>query len=176
MVVSEIKIERLQPQKSRNMFERIQKMKKSRATPPSHLPPLKRPVHSRVTCCKTSGLTPVRKISLGPASVAGRSCQLTLLSPACPWSLWGPVQGEKRDSTKTTYTNNFSTKFLKMILKHHEKLENTMYYKRILTSMFPVLYSPNETEYFLGFFCLLDPDPGGISLCGSVRIRIRNTE
>ena len=27
-----------------------------------------------------------------------------------------------------------------------------MYYKRILTFMFPVLYSPNETVYFLGFF------------------------
>ena len=30
-----------------------------------------------------------------------------------------------------------------------------MYYKRILTFMFPVLYSPNETvyfDYFLGFF------------------------
>ena len=41
-----------------------------------------------------------------------------------------------------------------MILKHHEKLENTMYYKRILTSMFPVLYSPNETVpyIFLAFF------------------------
>ena len=30
MIFSEIKIERLQPEKSRNMFERIQKMKKSR--------------------------------------------------------------------------------------------------------------------------------------------------
>ena len=30
MTVSEIKIERLQPEKSRNMFEQIQKMKKSR--------------------------------------------------------------------------------------------------------------------------------------------------
>ena len=29
----------------------------------------------------------------------GRSCQLTLLSPSCQWSLWGPVQGEQRDST-----------------------------------------------------------------------------
>ena len=27
-----------------------------------------------------------------------------------------------------------------------------MYYKRILTFMFPVLYSPYETVYFLGFF------------------------
>ena len=26
------------------------------------------------------------------------------------------------------------------------------YYKRILTFMFPFLYSPNETVYFLGFF------------------------
>ena len=44
-----------------------------------------------------------------------------------------------------------------------------MYYKRILTFMFPVLYSPNETVYFLGFFtsririricpCGADPDP-----------------
>ena len=39
-----------------------------------------------------------------------------------------------------------------------------MYYKRILTFMFPVLYSPNETVYFLGFFTSwirihLDPDP-----------------
>ena len=31
MIVSEIKIERLQPEKSRNLFEWIQKMKKSRA-------------------------------------------------------------------------------------------------------------------------------------------------
>ena len=30
MIVSEIKIERLQPEKLQNMFERIQKMKKSR--------------------------------------------------------------------------------------------------------------------------------------------------
>ena len=30
MIVSEIKIEHLQPEKSRNMFEQIQKMKKSR--------------------------------------------------------------------------------------------------------------------------------------------------
>ena len=27
-----------------------------------------------------------------------------------------------------------------------------MYYKRIFTFMFPVLYLPNETVYFLGFF------------------------
>ena len=27
-----------------------------------------------------------------------------------------------------------------------------MYYKMILTFMFPVLYSPNEPVYFLGFF------------------------
>ena len=27
-----------------------------------------------------------------------------------------------------------------------------MYYKRILTFKFPVLYSPNETVYFLGIF------------------------
>ena len=39
MDVSEIKIKRLQPQKSQNMFERIQKMKKSRATPPHTYPP-----------------------------------------------------------------------------------------------------------------------------------------
>ena len=31
MTVSEIKIERLQPEKSQNMFEQIQKMKKSQA-------------------------------------------------------------------------------------------------------------------------------------------------
>ena len=31
MTISEIKIEHLQPEKSRNMFEQIQKMKKSRA-------------------------------------------------------------------------------------------------------------------------------------------------
>ena len=31
MIVSEIKIERLQPEKLQNMFEQIQKMKKSRA-------------------------------------------------------------------------------------------------------------------------------------------------
>ena len=30
-----------------------------------------------------------------------------------------------------------------------------MYYKRILTFMFPELYSPNEPVYFLGYF----PDP-----------------
>ena len=27
-----------------------------------------------------------------------------------------------------------------------------MYYKRILTFMFPVLFSPTETVYFLGFY------------------------
>ena len=35
--------------------------------------------------------------------------------------------------------------------------------------MFPVLYSPNETvPLFSRLFYLLDPDPGGISLSGSV--------
>ena len=29
---------------------------------------------------------------------------------------------------------------------------NVPYFKRILTFMFPVLYSPNEAVYFLGFF------------------------
>ena len=29
------------------------------------------------------------------------------------------------------------------------------------------MFSPNEPVHFLGFFYLLDPDPGGISLCGS---------
>ena len=46
--------------------------------------------------------------------------------------------------------------------------------------MFPVQYSPNEPVYFLGFLprgsrsasVHADPDPGGISLCGSVLIRI----
>ena len=41
--------------------------------------------------------------------------------------------------------------------------------------MLPVLYSPNEPVYFLGFLppgsesasVHTDPDPGGISLCGS---------
>ena len=46
-----------------------------------------------------------------------------------------------------------------------------MYYKRILTFMFPELYSPNEPVYFLGYFpdphLSMDPDPGCISLCGS---------
>ena len=45
----------------------------------------------------------------------------------------------------------------------------------ILAFMFPVLYSPNEPVHFLGFFTSwirirmfhVDPDPGGISLCGS---------
>ena len=45
--------------------------------------------------------------------------------------------------------------------------ENTMYYKRILTFMFLVLYSPNETVYFLVFY-LLDLDPHL-----SMRIRIQ---
>ena len=41
--------------------------------------------------------------------------------------------------------------------------------------MFPVLYSTNEPVNFLGFLppesgsVHADPDPGGISLCGSVR-------
>ena len=48
-----------------------------------------------------------------------------------------------------------------------------MYYKRILTFMFPVLYSPNETVYFLGFFTSwrhifmrirADPDPKHCSI------------
>ena len=39
-----------------------------------------------------------------------------------------------------------------------------MYYRGILTLMFPVLYSPDETVYFLGFFTSwirirADPDP-----------------
>ena len=37
-----------------------------------------------------------------------------------------------------------------------------MYTKRILTFKFPVLYSRNETVYFLGFFTswiCADPDP-----------------
>ena len=39
-----------------------------------------------------------------------------------------------------------------------------MYCKRILTSIFPVLYSPNETvPIFSWLFLLPDPDPGGIS-------------
>ena len=37
---------------------------------------------------------------------------------------------------------------------------NTKYYKRILAFMFPILYSPNEPEDFLGFFT------------SSIRIRI----
>ena len=41
------------------------------------------------------------------------------------------------------------------------KIRKHMYYKRILTFMFPVLYSPNETIYFLG--------------CFTSWIRIRNT-
>ena len=43
-----------------------------------------------------------------------------------------------------------------MTLKHHYKLPvvNTECYKRILTNMFPVLYSPNEPVYILGFFYL----------------------
>ena len=79
MTVSDIKIKRLQPEKSRNMFEQIQKMKKSRATPPSHLPPLKRPVHSHVTCCKTSGLTP-------GAHRRSDSCSQNLSGP-CLWAV-----------------------------------------------------------------------------------------
>ena len=39
-----------------------------------------------------------------------------------------------------------------MTLQHHKKLVNTKYFKRILTFMFPVQYSPNEPVYFIGFF------------------------
>ena len=52
-------------------------------------------------------------------------------------------------------------KGVKNDIKTPLKLENTMYYKRILTFMFPVLYSPNETVHFLGFFTswiCADPD------------------
>ena len=49
--------------------------------------------------------------------------------------------------------------------------------------MFQVLYSPNEPVHILGSFSPgsgsasvhVDLDPGGIPLCGSVRIRIQNT-
>ena len=63
-----------------------------------------------------------------------------------------------------------------MTLKQHQKLVNKKNYKRILTFMFPVLYSPNGPIYFLGFFtsASVHADPGGMSLCGSVRIRIQN--
>ena len=46
-----------------------------------------------------------------------------------------------------------------------------------LTFILTVLFSPNEPVHSLGFFTSVhaDPDPGGISLCGSVWIRIRNT-
>ena len=48
-----------------------------------------------------------------------------------------------------------------MTLKHHYKLVNTKNDKRILTficTVFPVMYSPNEPVYFLGFFYFLDPN------------------
>ena len=67
-----------------------------------------------------------------------------------------------------------------MTLKLHWKLVTTKFYKRILVFMFPVLSSPNDPVHFPGSGSAsvhADPDPGGISLCGSMRRRIwiRNT-
>ena len=56
---------------------------------------------------------------------------------------------------------------------------NFKYYNKIVTFDLPVLYSPQERwtcTYSRPFYLLeLDPDPGGLFTCGSVRIRIRNT-
>ena len=94
-----------------------------------------------------------------------------------PYFLFG--SGSKEDSLYKQIFNEIFKNYIKTLLK----IIKHMYYKRIITSMFPVLYSPNETVYFLGFFTPgsgsssvhADPDldPGGIALCGSVRIRIR---
>ena len=68
-----------------------------------------------------------------------------------------------------------------MTLKNHLKINKQnitfKYYKRILTFDLPVLYSPHEPvpTFSRLFFNLLNPDPGGLFKCGSVRIRIRNT-
>ena len=59
-------------------------------------------------------------------------------SQKCPYG-----SGSKGVNTKEEkYTNKFSTKSFKITLKNHYKL--TKNYKRILTCIIPVLYTPNE--------------------------------